>query len=122
MTVDLYERLSQDQARFQTELNNILDKSYQPMVVKFLLMLLGNRDDKKGIKPPKWFMKSVQVMLSSRLMIENGVMNVVRGVLDLGGEGDSFDWTKVNMVEMFLGILQSTQNMLKLSFTSARSV
>merc|ERR1719270_1496875 len=103
MTVDLYERLSQDQARFQTELNNILDKSYQPMVVKFLLMLLGNRDDKKGIKPPKWFMKSVQVMLSSRLMIENGVMNVVRGVLDLGGEGDSFDWTKVNMVADVLG-------------------
>ena len=103
MTVDLYERLSQDQARFQTELNNIVDKSYQPMVVKFLLMLLGNRDDKKGIKPPKWFMKSVQVMLSSRLMIENGVMNVVRGVLDLGGEGDSFDWTKVNMVADVLG-------------------
>jgi len=102
MTAELYERLSQDQERFGHELATILDKTYQPMLIKYLLILLSSKDA-KGKKPPKWFVKYIQTQLSVRLTSENGVANVIRAVLDLGGEGTSFDWTKVSMVADVLG-------------------
>ena len=103
MTFDLYERLSEDQTRFLGELNGILDHTYQPTVVKYLLIILGSCNVKTGQKPPKWFVRSIQTLLSLRLMMENGVMNVIRGVMDLGDEGGNFDWTKVSMVADVLG-------------------
>ena len=104
MTEDLYERLTQDQERFRAELEKILEKSYQPLLVKCLLILLGGRDTKKkDERPPMWFLKSIQALLSSLLMKDNGVMQVVRGVMDLGGDGDTFDWSKVGMVADVLG-------------------
>ena len=36
-------------------------------------------------------------------MMDNGVMNVVQGVMDIGGDGASFDWTNVSMVAVVLG-------------------
>ena len=104
MTSELYERLSEDQARFGVELTNILERSYQPLIVRSLLVLLSGAEGKAGTRrPPKWFTKTLQALLSSRLVMENGVKSVVRGVMDLGGEGGSFDWTKVNMVASVLG-------------------
>lgn len=100
MTDDLYKRLSEDQVRFLGELNKILDETYQPTVVKHLLIILGGCNVKTGKKPPKWFVKSIQTRLSSRLMMENGVMNVIRGVMDLGGDTD---WTQLSMVADVLG-------------------
>ena len=103
MTSDLYERLVEDQTRFGVELTNIMENSYQPLIVRSLLVLLSSEQVKSPARrPPKWFTKSLQTLLSSRLVMENGVKNVVRGVMDLGGEGGSFDWTKVNMMASVL--------------------
>ena len=102
MTEELYERLSDDQERFGGQLDSIIEKTYQPLIVRSLLVLLSNSKD-GPTQPPKWFSKTVQALLSSRLVLENGVKSVVRGVMDLGGEGGSFDWTKVNMVAAVLG-------------------
>ena len=104
MTEELYERLSDDQERFGGQLSSILEKTYQPLVVRSLLVLLSNAETKESpARPPKWFSRTVQALLSSRLVQENGVKSVVRGVMDLGGEGGSFDWTKVTMVANVLG-------------------
>jgi len=101
MTNELHERLTMDQERFKVELDKILTKTYQPLVVKSLLVLQSST---KVAKAPKWFSKTVGQFLSSRLMAEGGVMAVVRGVLDLGGGLDEgMDWKQVGLVAEVLG-------------------
>ena len=105
MTPDLYERLVQDQERFKAELATIVEKSYQPLLVKDLVILLSCSADSNApekMKPPKWFSRAVAAMLSARLVVAGGVLAAVRGVLDLGGE-ESQDWTQVNMLANVLG-------------------
>merc|ERR1719436_158759 len=80
MTEELYERLSDDQERFGAQLTNIIENTYQPLIVRSLLVLLSHSEGKE--KPPKWFTRTVQALLSSRLVLENGVKSVVRGVMD----------------------------------------
>jgi len=109
MTEDLYNRLSNDQARFKNELDKIVSKTYQPLVVKNLLILQSNSSNsseanKKKPKPPKWFVKTVGSLLSERLLAgDDGVMHVVRGVLDLAGEMEHFDWQKIGLVAGVIG-------------------
>ncbi|TRY61857.1 hypothetical protein TCAL_11238 [Tigriopus californicus] len=78
MTPERFDQLTQDQAFFRTELNRILDKLYQPMVVKHLLVIQSNA------KGPKWVKRICGDFLSERLMREHGLMNVIRGVMDVG--------------------------------------
>ena len=39
MTQELFDKLSAEQTRFRMELDNVLDRVYQPVVVKQLLIL-----------------------------------------------------------------------------------
>jgi len=102
MTPELYDRLSEDQQRFKADLQVIIEKTYQPLIVKYLLILQGNPESKTS-KTPKWFSRTVNHLLSSRLVLPGGVMHVVRGIMDLGGEGDNFDWTKISLIANVLG-------------------
>ena len=92
MTAELHQRLSKDQERFKLELERILEKTYQPLVVRSLLVLQSSC---KASKAPRWFVNRVGSLLSSRLCAEGGVMSVVRGVLDLGGGVGDMDWKQV---------------------------
>ena len=94
MTGELHQRLSKDQERFKVELERILDKTYQPLVVRSLLVLQSSC---KASKAPRWFVNRVGSLLSSRLCAEGGVMAVVRGVLDLGGGVGDMDWKQVGV-------------------------
>ena len=100
MTAELHTRLSRDQERFKEELERILSKTYQPLVVKSLLVLQSGC---KVAKAPRWFVTKVGRLLSERLMAEGGVMHVVRGVMDLGSPEDSMDWQQVALVADVLG-------------------
>lgn len=105
MTQELYERLTNDQIRFKVELDKIVTKTYQPLIVKNLL-ILHSKSSSKGPKikrPPKWFVNTIGMMLSERLLAgDDGIMQVVRGVLDLGGN-QTKDWSKVNMIADVIG-------------------
>jgi len=113
MTADLYSRLSADQQRYAKELTRIVVKSYQPTIVRNLIVLAGSAKGAKTdiktktvIKPaPKWFSKKISELLTERLTTENGVANVIRGVLDMGGGDteDNMDWQKVGLVATVLG-------------------
>ena len=74
MTADLYSRLSADQQRYAKELTRIVVKSYQPTIVRNLIVLAGSaKGIKAGIKTivfikpaPKWFSKKISELLTER--------------------------------------------------------
>jgi len=101
MTEQLYDRLANDQVKYKKELEKIVEKTYQPLVIKYFLIL---QTSSPSSKPPKWLTKAVGGLLSHRLMADNGVVNVIRGVMDLGGVDDNnqFDWKKMGLVSSVL--------------------
>ena len=74
MTADLYSRLSADQQRYAKELTRIVVKSYQPTIVRNLIVLAGSaKGAKTDIKTktviktaPKWFSKKISELLTER--------------------------------------------------------
>lgn len=78
MTPERFEQLTQDQTFFRLKLTEILDKLYQPLVVKHLLVIQSNS------KGPKWVKRVCGEFLSECLRKEQGLMNVIRGVMDVG--------------------------------------
>ena len=74
MTEDLFKRLSADQERYRKELTRLTHKSYQPTVVRNLIVLQGSAKGTKksggmkdAVKPaPKWFYKKISEMLTGR--------------------------------------------------------
>lgn len=65
----------------RSTLDNLLSRTYQPLVIKQLLIL--QRGSPGGIRPKyKWFSKTVGELLSQRLLRENGVKSVINGILD----------------------------------------
>ncbi len=78
----------------------MLDRVYQPLAVKYLLLLQTSG-------AAKWVQRAVGMMLSERLAArDDGVLNVMRGVLDLGGYGgDGAEATR--KYEVVAGVLAS---------------
>lgn len=100
MTNELFVRLSNDQERYKQDLERLLEKNYQPTVIKNLLIL---HSKSKEFKPPKWFSKKVSELLSGRLAAKSGVINVVRAIMDIGGDAENMDWEKIALVATVLG-------------------
>jgi hypothetical protein len=119
MTEELYERLSADQEKYRAELTALVERTYQPTIVKNLIILQSNssptteavppkaaqKGGKKAPAAPSWFSRRVGELLSGRLVAsQNGVAHVIRGVLDMGGDsGDAgaaaaMDWTKIELI------------------------
>ena len=72
------------------QLNKIINRVYQPLIVKYLLVIQSggaSKNKKTEIKTPKWVKTVCGELLTDRLMQKNGFLNVIRGVLDLGGGG-----------------------------------
>ena len=67
-------------------LKQILERTYQPLLVQQLLMLQGpSSSSKKAGVPlarPAWFVKACGHLLSERLIARNGVINIISGVMD----------------------------------------
>ncbi|XP_048590647.1 transport and Golgi organization protein 6 homolog [Nematostella vectensis] len=104
-----------------SELARLLNRVYQPMVVRELLVLQGSSlgptnvhgnttkhgsgELKGGFsqRPPRWFVIICGQLLSERLMMKNGVIAVLRGILETPGDPSSApDWHKCEMVSKLL--------------------
>ncbi|XP_032627261.1 transport and Golgi organization protein 6 homolog isoform X2 [Chelonoidis abingdonii] len=99
-------------------LKSVLDRVYQPLVVRELLVLQGG--SKQGLQfpgqevkqplaqAPAWLRRLCGQLLSERLMRPNGVQAVVRGIMEGAGTGGSgaeaaaADWRKCDMVARIL--------------------
>jgi len=80
----------------RSTLDKLLSRTYQPLVIKQLLIL--QRGSPGGIRPKyKWFSKTVGELLSQRLLQENGVKSVINGILD-GCDPDTLNWQKYQSI------------------------
>ena len=96
MTEEKYETFAKDQEYFSQELNKLIDRVYQPVVVKYLLLVqssgasqtvkpLPKSINAKKSKTPKWLQLACGKLLSERLTARSdGVLSVLRGILDIG--------------------------------------
>ncbi len=112
MTTEKYERLSSEQALFRQLLAKLMDRVYQPLLVKCLLILQSSGTSEKNIanctKSPHWLRSEVGNILSERLMMENGVMNIVRGVIGATPSPDKDDDDDAKRkIEIIAGVLSS---------------
>uniref|UniRef100_A0A8C0ITG7 Transport and golgi organization 6 homolog n=1 Tax=Chelonoidis abingdonii TaxID=106734 RepID=A0A8C0ITG7_CHEAB len=96
-------------------LKSVLDRVYQPLVVRELLVLQGGSKQFPGqevkqplAQAPAWLRRLCGQLLSERLMRPNGVQAVVRGIMEGAGTGGSgaeaaaADWRKCDMVARIL--------------------
>ncbi|XP_072242834.1 transport and Golgi organization protein 6 homolog [Leuresthes tenuis] len=107
--------LSADECRTCKEaLRNLLNKVYQPIVVKELLILQGGPKQSGSVgtssgsssrtglgSAPAWLRRLCGQLLSERLMQPQGVQAVVRAILE-GGTGGVSDWRKCDAVARIL--------------------
>ncbi|XP_024138311.1 transport and Golgi organization protein 6 homolog [Oryzias melastigma] len=93
-------------------LRSLLEKVYQPIVIKELLILQGGpkQDARLGsssgsraglASAPAWLRRLCGQLLSERLMQPHGVQAVVRAILE-GGTGGESDWRKCDAVARIL--------------------
>lgn len=99
------EELSAEQRRMCCEaLRNLLEKVYQPLVIKELLILQGPKSSPvksmSGRAAPPWLRRLCGQLLSERLMQPHGVQAVVRAILE--GTGAESDWRKCDGVAKIL--------------------
>ena len=118
MTEELYQTLSSEQQRFKEELYRIINRIYQPMVVKYLLVLqstgaqeatkpLPKSINAKRLRTPKWLQTACGILLSNRLTKPQGLMHVIRGILDIGAE-TSEDLKKFQIIASIISNPPST--------------
>ncbi|KAM9228346.1 transport and Golgi organization protein 6 homolog [Leptosomus discolor] len=106
-----------ERARCREALRHVLDRVYQPLAVRELLVLQGR--PKQGppspgeetklalVRAPAWLRRLCGQLLSERLMRPNGVQAVVRGIMEGTGGGAgagaaAVDWRKCDAVAKIL--------------------
>ncbi|XP_048371932.1 transport and Golgi organization protein 6 homolog isoform X1 [Sphaerodactylus townsendi] len=111
----------EERARCREALQGLLDRVYQPLVVRELLILQGGskqgsysdgREGEHRLAPaPSWLRRLCGQLLSERLMRPGGVQAVVRGILEGAGAGAAggsnaeaavADWRKCDSVARIL--------------------
>ncbi|XP_074769593.1 transport and Golgi organization protein 6 homolog isoform X2 [Athene noctua] len=107
-----------ERARCRELLRHVLDRVYQPLAVRELLVLQGRPKQSppspgEGTKPclsraPAWLRRLCGQLLSERLMRPSGVQAVVRGIMEgtgaggAGAEAAAVDWRKCDAVAKIL--------------------
>ncbi|XP_059507806.1 transport and Golgi organization protein 6 homolog isoform X2 [Stegostoma tigrinum] len=109
-----------EQHSCQQALRNLLDRVYQPIVVKELLILQGGTKQmapacvgktRTFSQTPSWLRRRCGQLLSERLMKPNGIQAVVRGIVEGAGTGiaggqsaeaAAADWRKCDVVARIL--------------------
>ncbi|XP_072551788.1 transport and Golgi organization protein 6 homolog [Salminus brasiliensis] len=102
--------LTVERKNCKQELNCLLRRVYQPIVIKELLVLqggpkvspgssagVGGRGGRTLTQAPAWLRRLCGQLLSERLIQPHGVQAVVRAILEGAGGGDS-DWRKCDAV------------------------
>uniref|UniRef100_A0A8D2JAF0 Transport and golgi organization 6 homolog n=1 Tax=Varanus komodoensis TaxID=61221 RepID=A0A8D2JAF0_VARKO len=105
----------EERTRCKEALRGLLDRVYQPLVVRELLLLQGGPKQVLQVQclapAPAWLRRLCGQLLSERLMRPNGVQAVVRGILEgagagavggSGAEAAAADWQKCDAVARIL--------------------
>ena len=96
---EAHDKLVEDQAWFRTRLDSLAGKIYQPMVMKYLLVLQSS-GAKESTGLPKWLLTACGTLMTHRLVASSlGVVNLVKAVLEIGTpQAQTADLKKVEVV------------------------
>ncbi|XP_072169436.1 transport and Golgi organization protein 6 homolog [Diadema setosum] len=102
--------LSSDEIHLaRRELEHLMQRLYQPSVMKELLMLQGGGNRSRSSrsssnplpKPPHWLRKLCGRLLAEKIMAPKGVAHFLQGVMDLG-ENCLPDWSRCDAIAHLL--------------------
>lgn len=77
ITTELWNRLYSDKKIFYQHLDRLVSRIYQPLVIRELMVIQGNKNC------PMWLKRSVSKLLSERLVKHGGVLATVQAILDV---------------------------------------
>lgn len=91
-----------DYGRCREQLDLLLERLYQPMLIQTLILLQGAPKTiaaQNKLQPaPAWLRSACGRLLSSRLLKTRGVISVVTAMLQCGGAGAAGAWQKYDMI------------------------
>ncbi|KAI4498853.1 hypothetical protein M0802_006028 [Mischocyttarus mexicanus] len=102
MTVNLYKKLQYDKKKFLSELERLFDNCPQYLIMKELMIILGNKE------APLWIRKITRQHLINKIQQPNGVVSLVNTLyddtmLDLGT-----DWNKLDVIVRLISTSHET--------------
>ncbi|XP_014248082.1 transport and Golgi organization protein 6 homolog [Cimex lectularius] len=77
---------------FKSYLKEIVEKTFQPYLIKELMLLNGNKEC-----PPR-LSHVIRCMMTERLMLEGGVIATIRAILDITGDTAPTQWKTVEIL------------------------
>ncbi|PNF27086.1 hypothetical protein B7P43_G08525 [Cryptotermes secundus] len=99
MTPELWGRLQEDRSYFKKCFLSLINKLYQPLIIKELILLHGSARSKHGVQssPPTWLKRCCIPLLVQCLIRPGGVSALVRAICDTSCD-IGLDWSKLDTV------------------------
>ncbi|XP_012251932.2 transport and Golgi organization protein 6 homolog [Athalia rosae] len=102
MSVDLYNKLKEEQAQFKARLTSMIDKAPQSIVIRELMIILGVQG------APKWLQRETRRLLVNRIMKPKGIASLVLSICDNGIDLGAH-WSKLDIIAKLIAAPQSPQ-------------
>lgn len=97
MTVEIYEKLQNDQKEFNNKFISLLDNCPQYICIKELMVIFGIKNT------PNWLRRETRKYLINRIMQPNGIVSLIAAVCD-----DDFDlgadWDKLETISRLIAV------------------
>ncbi|KAJ9579464.1 hypothetical protein L9F63_024427, partial [Diploptera punctata] len=99
MTPELWGRLQEERSYFKKCFLSLINKLYQPLIIRELILLHGSARSKHGVQssPPTWLKRCCIPLLVQCLIKPGGVSALVRAICDTSCDIGS-DWSKLDTV------------------------
>lgn len=94
MTKDMYDKLLNERQHFVTIYENLISNSFQPMLMKELLVLQSVTDP----SPPVFVKRVIAKEMSQRLLCPGGLLSIMRCLIESHNIDTGYDWKKIDMM------------------------
>lgn len=100
MTPEIWLKVQTERKVFQSHLNDILLNTYQPSIIKELVILQGNVDP----APPNFMKKALVKHLSICLLSPNGLISTMKCFLDSTTVDTGAQWKHVDLITRLIAV------------------
>lgn len=94
MTQEMYSKLTNDKAKYTKVYEELIENSFQPILMKELLVLQSVTDP----TPPTFVKKLITKEMSRRLLCEQGLLSLIRCFIETYSVDTGYEWKKIDMI------------------------